>query len=86
MLKMSECYTSLAENFDSAARLPTIHPEEEKSTKGNRVGQVYKYMVTMFNEWVVNLKQNEYAFETLLSSTNKHSILIYSGVNDVISF
>lgn len=85
MVKMADCYTSLAENFDYASRLPTLHMEE-KSTQGDRLGQVYKYMVTMFNEWVVNFKQNEHAFDTILASSNKNSLLMFSGIHDVAFF
>lgn len=83
MLKINECFTSLAENHDFAARLPNVKLELEGS-RGNRLGQLYKYLVAMFNEWAVNLKQNELAFETLLASVNKHSLLVFSGIHDVI--
>lgn len=83
MLKMSECYTSLADSFDHASRFALTDPADMSKVRGNRLGNLYKYMVTMFNEWAINFKQNESSFESLLASSNKHSLLVFSGMHDV---
>lgn len=83
MLKVAQCYTHLAESFDSATKLPTLDKAGSEPSRPNRLGNIYKYMVTMFNEWAVNFGQNEQTFDAQLISINKGSLLSFSGIHDV---
>lgn len=85
MAKVANCYAQLAAGYDYAARFNDLDTVRSRDERKDRISSVYKYLSTMFSEWSGNYKANSQSFEMILNSSNKHSLILITSLNDVIN-